>query len=137
MNAKDKKMPKITVFAALLGLEKMLKIQACRNIEIKELMKQKNCCIQIRLKDKSQGRYFIFNDGNVRSKNGIHPHPDATLIFYDAEIAAKLMMPMHTPLDQLNAMKNFKIVAEGPDELTMWFTRLTNLLVNIGLYQNY
>ena len=55
MKAKDKKIHKITVFAALLGLEKMLKLKARRHVEIKELMSQKNCCIQIKLKDNSQG----------------------------------------------------------------------------------
>lgn len=137
MKTMNKKIPQITVFTALIGLEKMLKIQARRYGEVRELMKQKNCCIQIRLKDNSQGRYFIFDNGSVRSKNGIHPRPDATLIFYDAETAAQLMMPMHTQLDQLNAMKNFKVVTEGPDELSMWFTRLCNLLISVGQYHEY
>ncbi|HVN71974.1 MAG TPA: molybdopterin-dependent oxidoreductase, partial [Desulfomonilia bacterium] len=132
MRSKDRKIPKITFFAALLGLEKMLKFKSRRHPEIKHLMKQKNCCIQIKLKDNSQGRYFIFKDGDLSSKNGINPRPDASMVFYNAEAAVRLMKPNRDQLEQINAMKNFQVGLEGPDELTQWFTQLTSLMMTAG-----
>ena len=71
MKAKNKKIPRMTVYAALLGLEKMLKIRPADMLK-KELMSQ-NCCIQIKLKDHSQGRYFTLKTGMSVQKR--HPSP--------------------------------------------------------------
>ncbi|MBW1801391.1 MAG: pyrogallol hydroxytransferase large subunit, partial [Deltaproteobacteria bacterium] len=117
----------------LFGLEKIIKITALRYPAFRNRLKEKNLIAQIKVKDDSQGRYFIFQDGKVRSKNGIHPRPDVTIIYRNAVLAAKLMRPDRSQLDQINAMKNFQIGMEGPDELTSWFTETLSLLLSAGI----
>lgn len=116
----------------LLGLEKVMKMKARKYLEFKERLKEHDCTAQIKLKDNSQGRYFTFKGGNIRSKSGIHPNPDASMIFYDAELAVRLMSPNRDQLEQVNAMKNFQLGMEGPDELTQWFVQLIGAIFTVG-----
>jgi molybdopterin guanine dinucleotide-containing S/N-oxide reductase-like protein len=117
----------------LFGLEKLMKITAMRYPAFKNRLKEKNLIAQIKVKDNSQGRYFIFEDGKVRSKSGIHSNPDITIIYRNAVLAAKLMRPNRSQLEQINAMKNFQLGLEGPDELTMWFMETLSLMLSAGL----
>ena len=74
-----------TLYAIFLfGLEKMLNYTARKYPAFRERLKEKNLVAQIKLKDNSQGRYFTFKDGKVRSKSGIHPNPNLTIAYRDA-----------------------------------------------------
>lgn len=117
----------------LFGLEKIMKYAARKYPSFAARLKEKNFIAQIKLRDNSQGRYFIFKDGKVRSKNGIYPSPDITMTFQSAALAAKLMKPWRSQLDVISAMKNFQLGLEGPDELTIWFSETLNLLFTAGL----
>lgn len=117
----------------LFGLEKLMKFTARRHPSYKERLGQKNFTAQIRLQDNSQGRYFIFKDGKVSSKGGTHPKPDITIVYRDAVLASRLMRPDRDQLEQINAMKNFQIGMEGPDDLTSWFTETLSLMLTVGV----
>jgi len=122
-----------TQFAIILfGLEKLLKYKAKKHAFFKERLKEKNLTAQIKVKNNSQGRYFLFKSGKISSRNGIHPNPDITIIYQDAVLAAKLMRPDRDQLEQINAMKNFQLGMEGPEELTMWFMETLSLMMSIG-----
>lgn len=124
---------KMQFAVTLFALEKMIKISAARSQEYKERIENAPHFIaQLRVKDNSQGRYFIFNEGNVSSKKGIHPSPDVTMTMETAELAVKLMKPNADRLDMVNAMKEFQVNIEGPDELSQWFTGTINMIQTCG-----
>ncbi|MFH1490099.1 MAG: molybdopterin-dependent oxidoreductase [Pseudomonadota bacterium] len=118
--------------AILFGLEKMIKFTALRHPSFKDRLKEKNFTAQIKITDNSQGRSFQFKDGKVSSKNGIHPNPDICMTFRSVDIAVKLLTSPRDQLSRINAMKNFQIGMEGPDELTMWFSQTLKLLLSSG-----
>ncbi|MBW1676494.1 MAG: molybdopterin-dependent oxidoreductase [Deltaproteobacteria bacterium] len=124
---------KIVFSIILFGLDLMLKRATRKYPSFKNRLKKKNFIAQIKVKDNSQGRHFTFKNGNIISKAGIHPSPDVTIVYRNACLAAKLMRPNRDQLEQINAMKNFQIAMEGPDELTMWFMETLSLMLSSGV----
>ena len=108
----------------LVGLEKTIKVQAALHPSFKNLIAEMNCIVQIKIADNSAGRYLEFTDGKIRSKNGIHPHPDICIFFQTVQWALKLLVPPLDQLDKVNAAKNFQMGIEGADELTVWFLKV-------------
>ncbi len=107
----------------LYGLLQMMRFQAWRHPKYAARLREMNFTAQIKTKDNSVGRYYTFEDGRIKSGRGIHPNPDMTLAFKTAEIAFGLLLPPVNQLDQVNAMKDFKITLEGADQQTSWFTQ--------------
>jgi hypothetical protein len=52
----------------LFALTKVLQHSATKHVAVRDRMMQHNCAVQIRLKDNSIGRYYIFQNGRVRSE---------------------------------------------------------------------
>ena len=97
---------------------------ACwRNAEFRDRLKTKNIRVQIRTQDGKHGRIFIFKDGHVSSKVGVHSSADFSLVFKTYAIAVKLLMPPINQLEQIEAMKNFLFHPEGKDEDCVWFAQ--------------
>jgi len=119
--------------AILFGLEKAINRTAKKYPAFKERLAEKNFTAQIKIIDDSVGRYFTFDKGKVLSRRGIHANPDICLMFKDAELAVKLLMPPRDHLAMINAMKNFQIGIQGPDELTMWFMETLNQILTSGM----
>ncbi len=117
----------------LFGLEKLLKRTAKKYPAFAERLWEKNLTAQIKLMDHSSGRFYTFHHGKVSSQNGIHDNPDICMMFKDAELAVKLLMPPRDHLAMINAMKNFQIGLQGPDELTMWFMETLNQIFTSGM----
>jgi molybdopterin guanine dinucleotide-containing S/N-oxide reductase-like protein len=117
----------------LFGLEKMIKRTARKHPVFAERLKEKNLTAQIKIVDDSAGRYFVFKNGRVRSKAGIHPHPDICMTFVNAAVAVELLMPPRDQLAMIHAMKNFQIGMQGEEELFMWFNETLNQILTIGL----
>jgi trimethylamine-N-oxide reductase (cytochrome c) len=117
----------------LFGLHKLMQFTVRRHPSFRDRLREKNFTAQIKLKDNSQGRYFTFKDGNISSESGIHPNPNITITYKNAYLAVKLMRPNRDQLEQINAMKNFQLGLEGPDELTMWFMETLSLMLSAGL----
>jgi trimethylamine-N-oxide reductase (cytochrome c) len=108
--------------AVLWGLTPVLNLKANRDPEFRARLKEKNIAAQIKLLDDSIGRHFIFQDGRVSSRAGIHPNPDVSMIFSDADVAARLVTPPVDRQDMIDAAKNFLMTVEGPDDLASWFS---------------
>ena len=83
--------------------------------------------------DNSIGRYFTFSNGKIISRGGIHPSPDVSMAFSDTAIASRLLMPWRNQLEMVNAMKDFRLTLEGPDELTSWFMETLSLMFTAGI----
>ncbi|MBN2123593.1 MAG: molybdopterin-dependent oxidoreductase, partial [Deltaproteobacteria bacterium] len=92
-----------------------------------------NFVAQLKIRDHSGGRYFVFSRGRMISGNGIHPRPDVCMAFASAALAVELMTPPWDHLARINAMKDFRLEMEGPDELSYWLTETFGLVLTIGL----
>ena len=123
---------KLKLSVLLFGVAQAIKFVAWRHASFREHLKKKNCVVQIKLKDNSQGRIFRFANGHVSSRRGIHERPDAAVIFKDAATAVGFMrLPVdHTA--RIHAAKNFLVAVEGPDELVSWFMQLLNMILTAG-----
>ncbi|MFH0728734.1 MAG: molybdopterin-dependent oxidoreductase [Pseudomonadota bacterium] len=118
---------------ALSALDILIKITGVRSKKYKRRIENApNFTAQIRLKDNYQGRYYIFKDGKLSSKSGIHPSPDVLMTMETAELAVKLMSPAMKRIDMVNAMKEFQVNMEGRDDLMQWFSETLNLIQTVG-----
>ncbi len=115
----------------LMGLEKLIQVAALKYSAIKDQLKKKDITVQIKLKDNTQGRYFIFKGGKVSSRRGTGTDADVSMVFRSLSVAIKLMRPPWDQLTRINAMKNFQLELEGPDELSSWFLELFSLLMEL------
>ena len=122
------------IFSWILFVVKIwLKLAALRHPSFRARLKEKNFTAQILTRDNRKGRYFTFSDGKVFSKGRIHPHPDVSIMYRDAALGARLMTPWRSQLDQISAMKTFKLAIIGPDELTSWFLETLSRMLTEGL----
>ncbi|MEE8334321.1 MAG: pyrogallol hydroxytransferase large subunit, partial [Alphaproteobacteria bacterium] len=116
----------------LFGLSLLLKFSAWRYPAFRARLKERNLIAQIRTWDGSVGRHYIFQTGRVSSRAGLHPDPDISMSFKTPELGASLLMPPINWLDQINALKDFKLTMEGDDGLANWFAQTTMMTQNLG-----
>ncbi len=116
----------------LFGLRMLLWIQAFRYQAFRDRLKEKNFTALMKTKDGKTGRYFTFKDGKVLSGGRVIDNADVVLTFKTVEIAVRLLMPPINQLEQVNAMKDFLLNLEGPDELTSWFTQTIMQTQTVG-----
>jgi molybdopterin guanine dinucleotide-containing S/N-oxide reductase-like protein len=117
----------------LFAAAQYMKLAALKDPSFQRRLKEKNLTAQIKLLDNSIGRSYTFTNGKITSKSGLHPHPDITLGISDARLAGKLLVPARDQAEQMNAMKNFCLTLDGPDELTSWFMETLSILFTSGL----
>ncbi len=115
----------------LLGVSTALNVTARQYPAFRERLREKTFIAQVKAKGTSIGRHFMFGDGRVRSKAGVHKNPDICISFKTAALGAKLLTPPFRHLDFINAMKNFNIEMTGPDDLTLFFTDTVSLMRTI------
>ena len=122
------------LFAGVLFVLKMaLAFTAAKDPSFKKRLGEKNLTVQIRLKDKSQGRYYTLKDGKILSRSGLHTAPDVVIVFGSAMVALDMLVPPRDQLATINAMKNFQLGMEGPEELTWWWMETLSLMMNAGM----
>lgn len=117
----------------LFGIAPVIKFVAWKHTAFRLHLRQKNCIVQIKLKDNSQGRFFRFTNGRVSSWPGIHQVPDAAMIFKDVATAVSFMSVPANHAQRIHAAKNFLVAVEGPDELVSWFMQLLNMILTAGV----
>ena len=116
----------------LWGLSWMFRVSAWRYPAFRARLRERNLVVQIRCEDGSAGRYLIFEDGRVRSVSGIHDAPTVSLVFKTAAIGARLLMPPIDQREQIDALKNFLVRLEGPDEDGLWFAQTVMAALSAG-----
>lgn len=94
-------------------------------------MAKQNCTIQIKLRDSSVARYYIFSGGKVSSQAGLHSRPDLVMEFWDVDTALTFLKPPQNQAEIIHAVKQFRVVMKGPDYITVWFTQLLNMTDSI------
>jgi len=124
---------KIKFRILLFTAYQLMKRAARKYPSFKEHLKEKNTTVQIKVMDNSVGRYFTFSNGKISSKSGVHSSPDVCMAFHDVRLANRLLIPWRKQLDMIDAMKNFCLTLDGPDELTWWFMETLSLLFTEGM----
>jgi trimethylamine-N-oxide reductase (cytochrome c) len=84
--------------------------------------------IQLRLRDNSLARQLHFRNGTVSGSWGVHPKPDAELVFMDVATARQMLAPKTDHAFLIDALKNFKITQGGSDQKLVWFGQLVNTM---------
>ncbi len=100
--------------------------------EYQARLAERNMVVQIQTADGGAGRYIVFEDGRIRSGAGLHDNPTVALIFKTAAIGAKLLMPPIDQLEQIDALKNFLVRLEGPDDNAVWFAQTVMAAMSAG-----
>ncbi|MCL2493770.1 MAG: molybdopterin-dependent oxidoreductase, partial [Clostridiales bacterium] len=116
----DKLMFGGTIFA----LDKMLAVLGGAFPAFQEELAKHDAAVQLKLRDDSFGRLFVFKDGAVTAKTGVFPKADLTMVFENWEIARKLTFVIRNQMDFVNAAKNNNLQLLGPDSLSDWFSGL-------------
>lgn len=117
----------------LLGVPFVLRRAARKHPEIRDTLKKHNCIINIHLRDGSIGRSYIFKNGTIQSKAGVHPRPDASVIFKDIPTALTFLKPPFDQAEIVHAAKNFRVITPGRSEVLVWFMQLMYRTQTIGL----
>lgn len=126
-------MKKLALRTILYSLSHVLRLTAIRHPAMAAFMARKNCVAQIRLRDGSIARHYIFRGGKLSTRPGLHPRPDVTMSFRDLRTALTFMIPPVNQADVVHAAKTFKVVVDGCDELIVWFMQLLNMVQSAGL----
>ena len=116
----------------LLGLSILLKFTAWRYPAFRKRLKEKNFTAQIKTWDNGVGRSYTFRDGKTTSRSGVDPNADICMSFKTEALGTQLLMPPINWLDQINALKDFKLKMEGDDGLANWFAQTTMMTQSIG-----
>jgi trimethylamine-N-oxide reductase (cytochrome c) len=116
----------------LFGLSMLLRWCAWRHPAFRDRLGEKDLTAQLRTGDGRTGRWYTLKDGRLSTGSGLHDNPDVTLTFKTAAIAVGLLVPPINQLDQINALKDFNLSLDGPEELTIWWTRTMMMTQTVG-----
>ena len=116
----------------LHGIYLMLKVRRMVLPSFRRRLKEATFTAQIKVRDNSIGRFFQFKNGTITSSPEIDENPDICMVFTDAPSAVRLMTAPRDYLKQINAMKNFVVDMQGPDDKVVWFIQTLNLLKQVG-----
>ncbi len=116
----------------LWALYWFLRFTAWRYPEFRARLKEKNLTVQFKTADDSRGRYFRIRDGKISSGSGIDSAADVVMSFKNAAIGAELLIPPFDPQKRIDALKNFNLIATGPDELVCWFSETVMMTQTLG-----
>ncbi len=116
----------------LWGLSWMFRVSGWRYPAFRARLRERNLVVQIRSEDGKSGRYIIFDNGRVRSGAGLHDAPTVSLVFKTAKVGARLLMPPIDQLEQIDALKNFLVRLEGPDDDALWFAQTVMAALSAG-----
>ena len=116
----------------LFGLNILFRYCAWRYPAFKALLTEKTFIAVIRTKDGSVARWYRFGSAGYGSGAGQKDDADVVMTFKTAAIGAKLLMPPIDQLEQINALKDFVITLEGPEDEASWFTQTIVRTQSIG-----
>ena len=77
----------------LRALPGIIKIAARRDKRVRDHLVSSDCVVQIRLRDGSRARHYIFRRGSITARSGTHKSPDVDMVFKTAAVALSMMRP--------------------------------------------
>lgn len=125
----NRNLVKLILFALTFVLRRTAKKYRAFRAELQK----HSCVVQIRLKDRSLGRYYELRGGKIQSHEGIHASPDISMVFRDIPTALLFLKPPINQAEIVHAAKQFRVVLEGRDELVVWFMQLLNKINTVGV----
>ena len=117
----------------LFGVTLIIKRTARKHPEFRKNMVKFNCVIQMRLRNSSIGRHYIFQNGKISSKSGVHASPDVSVVFKDVPTALTFLRPPFDQAEIIHAAKNFRVLTMGRSDIAVWFMQMMNRTQTIGL----
>ncbi len=108
----------------------LLNFTAFRHAWFRNRVRSRRLTVQIKLKDNSLGRRFLFSERGVTSKKGILGDADVTMTFDNPALALEILVPPRNQLAMVSAEKNFQISLSGDDDLTNWWMESLSLMLN-------
>ena len=122
-----------TRFAIVLyGLAQTLRFMARRHPEFAKRLAERNLKAQIRTGDGRVGRLYVLEGGRIESRRGIHAERDITVTVQNAALGLNLFKLKVDHLERIEAIKNFQLLADGPDELMVWFMQTIGQVFTLG-----
>ena len=115
----------------LFGLAQALRFTARTKPDFAARLKERDLTAQILARDEQIGRWYKLSGGKLASGRGIHPKPDFTMSFKTAALGTKLLTPPIDWLEQINALKDFKLTMEGDEDLSNWFAQTVMMLQSV------
>ena len=115
----------------LFGLAQALRYTARTKPDFAARLKERDLTAQILARDEQIGRWYTLCGGKLASGMGIHPKPDFTMSFKTADLGARLLTPPIDWLEQINALKDFKLTMEGDEDLSNWFAQTVMMLQSV------
>jgi len=125
-------MKRLMLRAILGALPLVVRRAARRHPAVREHLKRGRYVVQIRLRDGSICRHFVFQNGGVRGCPGPHANPTTDMTFASIDSALALVKPTPDYAAVIDALKNFKAMAAGADRSTVWFGQLMHLVTTSG-----
>lgn len=98
-----------------------LRSTAKRYPAFRERLREQNFALQIKTRDESHGRYYVFSDGHIFSRPGIHSQPDVTLVWASADLGFRIMKAGDRKAS-LKAREDGDLVVAGNPMMAIWFT---------------
>ncbi len=109
---------RLTILLYVLKLK--LVRAAKKRAAFRSTLRKRDYTLVIRTADGKRGRFFTFCDGDVVSRNGLHPSPDVALVWCDAGTAFRaLASGDDKPVVQALGRSDLKI--EGNLGYFFWF----------------
>ena len=117
-------MRKLALRSIFLALPVVIRRAAARHPVVRDKLRSCNCVVQLRLRDGSLSRHYVFKDGKVNGAAGTHANPDVDMAFASVETALAMVSPNPDYAVIIDALKNFKASAGGQDRCIVWFGSL-------------
>ena len=111
----------------LFAISHVLRHAIKKHAVVQKHVGSQNCVLQIKLRDNSVGRYYHISSAGVQSKAGFHPQPDVIVDLKDVDTALMFLNPKPDQAEIIHAVKNFRVLVIGPDNLVVWFSQLMNM----------
>lgn len=125
-------MKKLLLRTILRALPLVVAKAARKHKAVRDKLNSRNMVLQLRLRDGSVARHFIFRAGRIVGRPGLHSKPDAEMSFKTVDTALALLKPNPDFAVVIDALKNFKATATGRDDCIVWFGELMNLVTSAG-----
>lgn len=120
----------------LWAFAQMLKRQVKKNPDFARYIQAKRLVFQIRTASGS-GRYFVIEEGAIRSHAGLTANPQFTLCFRDAAAGFATLSAKDSQTAFLQSLASKDLTISGDFREVMWFQGLTAFLQPPKVIQPY
>ncbi len=127
-----RRLKRLALRAVMLALPTIIRGAAKKHRSVREKLRSRDCIVQLRLRDGSIARHYVFKNGRIGAFWGVHSRPDTEMVFASADTALAMMRPDPDYAVIIDALKNFKASASGLDSCTVWFGQLMHLVGSAG-----